>query len=156
MKKLLEKIGEFFSSLFNGANRTWKKVSPEVRNALLQGSGIVAIINKNIDQLPDFVLDLILKQYPDLPVEKIKEVLLEVGKVTNIEISDDILVTIQNVQKYLSERTGKVWAIASDTLAKVIAVFLAPKDTKVASIISLIVFVYHRFIKKEVEEPATV
>ncbi len=126
MKKLFEKIGQFFKSLFNGAQRTWDKLSPEVKAALEHGSGIVAIVNKNIDAIPDVILAEIQKKYPDLSIDKLKEGLDAVSSALNLVIDPDIIVTIQNIQKYLGERKGRVWALASDTVAKVVSVFLHP------------------------------
>ena len=152
MKKLLAKIGQFFSGLFNGATKTWNKLEPQVKNAILHGSAIVEVINTNLDKAPDFVFDLIQKKFPDIDKEKLHTGLHQISGALGIAediSSPDVLTLIQNLQIYLSGLKGKVWANISGTIAKALAAALAPPDTKFAAISALMEFVYHSFIKKE-------
>lgn len=151
MKKLLSLIGLFFTGLFNSAQKTWNKLSPEVKAALMNGSGIIEIINSNIDQTPDFVIQLIQKKFPELTIEKIKDGLHQAALGLSIanEINNaDLKATIVNLQKYLEGLKGTTWAKISQTLALGFAAAIAPKGTKFAAISSLMEFVYHSFIKK--------
>lgn len=151
MKKLLSIIGDFFTSLFGGAKKTWKKLSPEVQAALLNGSGIIEIINTNVDEAPDFVIELIQKAFPNLDIEKLKDGLHQaaLGLTVAESINNaDLQTTIENLQAYLKGLQGTTWAKISQALALGIAAALAPPTTKFAAISSLIEFVYHSFIKK--------
>ncbi len=145
------KIFAFFSHLFAGAKKTWQHVEPEVQNAMLHSTGIVDVINKNITQTPQFILELIKKQFPQLPVEKIEAMLKKAAvelKLVDDSLNPDALTTLEAIQKYLASHNGTGWALASDGVAKVIAVFLAPAGTKATTIISLLWWVYQTFIKK--------
>lgn len=148
------KIGHAFKSIFNSAQKAWNKVSPEIQKALLWGSGAVAIINKNVDAAPVFVLDLIEKKFPGLDREKLhngmNQIAQALGVAQNIN-NTDILATIQALQVYLSGLKGKLWANISQTLAAGIAAAIAPPETKFAAISSLVEFVYQHYIKKQVE-----
>jgi len=151
LKKFFAAIGNFFEGLFNAAKRTWNKLSPELQKAMVNGSGVIEAINSNVDKAPSFVLDLIRKKYPDFDTVKLKAALGQLSK--NLKIADDIEdpdleTTIRNLQTYLSGLQGQTWAIISNSLANIIAVAVAPKNTKVAAIIQLMEFVYQSFIKK--------
>ncbi len=144
-------IGHFFEGLFNAAQKTWNKLSPEIQQAMLHGSGIIATINDNVDKAPQFVFDLIQTKFPDLTKEKIEEVLKKGAEGLAIAegINDtDVLTVIQRLQTYLSGLQGKTWARISQTLSLAIAAVLAPGATKFATFASLIEFVYQTFIKK--------
>jgi hypothetical protein len=151
LDKFLAKIGDFFSGLFNAARRTWKKLSPDVQNAMIHASGVIDIINNNVDKVPDFVVEIIQKKFPDLDLEKLKVGLHAVGTELNLleGVNDpDLLTLIEKLQKHLESKQGKAWALISSSMSQILAVILAPAETKVAAIISLIEFVYQHFIKK--------
>lgn len=156
MENFFKKIGLFFRSLFNSAERTWKKVSPEVRDALTQGSSIVDIINRNMQTAPEFVIELIQKAHPSLDRLSILAALRAVADALNIAEDivekDELPEVLQAIQKHLekvkSDRSA-LWAGLSSLAAQVIALAFAPKGTKWATFVTLIEFVYQRFIKKD-------
>jgi hypothetical protein len=153
-KKLFSKIGSFFSDLFNGAAKAWHKLSPEVQNSLLHGSAIVKAINDNINATPDFILDIVQKKFPNLPLDKIKAGLQKVAEGLNVAEginTDDLLALIKALQDYLATKTknGTTWAAISHTIASIFAIAVAPKGTKFAVVSSLLEYVYHRFIKHD-------
>ena len=148
----LQKIGNFFTGLFDAAEKAWDNVSPEVQKALEQGSAIIAVINENIDEAPDFIFDLIQQRFPDLTKEKIVEALNVAAKEANLTREavdgDDIVDVIRDLQIYLSDKEGAFWASASSFLACVLAIVFAPKETKFSTISSLITWVYQAIVKK--------
>lgn len=153
MLKLLEKIGQFFAGLFNAAKRAWKKASEPFKDALLKASGIVDIINTNVNSLPPIVIQIILQKFPDLNIDKIKEIILEVSKDLHIAentADTDLEVMLARLQEVLAttkQDSGKTWAKISHTAYLAIAVLLAPVGTKLAAIVSLAEYVYHDLIK---------
>lgn len=151
LDKLFHAIGSIFTGLFNSAKKTWKKLSPEVQNALLHGSAVVATINDNIDASPDFIIEILQKKFPDLTKEKLHEGLGKVAealKLAEATNTDDLETLIKNIQVYLGSLKGKVWAAISHTIASVFAVVAAPPETKFAVISSMIEYVYQHLIKK--------
>ena len=149
--KLLHSIGDFFTHLFSSAAKTWKKVSPELQAALLVGSDIVNELNLNIDQTPDFIIDLLLQKHPELTKEQLHAYLQQAssGLATAHEINNqDLETTISALQKFMGSLEGSTWAKISNTLAAGIAAAKAPAGTKFAAISSLLNYVYHAFIKK--------
>lgn len=156
MQNFLKKIGLFFKAIFDSAARTWKKVSPEVRDALLQGSSIVDIINRNAKESPDFVIELIQKAHPSLDRPTILAALKAVAEALNVandivekDELEEVLKTVQGHLEKVKEERSAFWAGLSSLAAQVIAFAFAPKGTKWATFVTLIEFVYQRFIKKE-------
>lgn len=152
LKNFFSNIGEFFEGLFNAAKRTWNKIDPVVQKSILHGSGVVEVINRNIDQTPKFIIDLIKNKFPDFDIAKLKLGMAEISKGLNIasDIEDpDLETMVANLQAYLKGLKGKTWAIVSNSMANIIAVFAAPGGTKVAAIIQLMEFAYQTFIKKK-------
>lgn len=152
LKDFIAKIGEFFGHLFAGAEKTWKKLSPQVQDALLYGSGVIDTINKYTDETPLFVWDIIQKKFPKLD----KDHLLKALKSASVELKiaqevndDDLETVIGNLQAYLASLEGTVWAKISEALAKGIAIFTAPPATKWAAIASMMEFVYQTFFKNK-------
>jgi hypothetical protein len=152
LDKLLKKIGQFFENLFNGAEKAWDKLDDKVQDAMIKASEIVDTINRNLDSTPETIILIIQTKFPGVPIEKIREVLHKVGDELNLLEGipdDDLLTTIQRIKDYLGTKKGAGWAIASDTIAKLIAVALAPKETKATQIIALMWYVYQTIVKKQ-------
>jgi|GEM_PF-2160812 len=154
LKSFLLKIGLFFTSLFNAAARTWANVSPEVQDALKQGSGILDIINKHVTESPDIVIRLIQHAFPNVDRESLLVGLRAVTEGLNIAdgiVDNDLNETVNRLQKYLSglkSERAQFWAGISSLAAKLLALAFAPKGTKWATFEALMEFVYQRFIKK--------
>lgn len=148
--RLLEKIGNFFEGLFNAAAKTYNDQSPEVQAALKDGSEILAIINKNVTEAPEFVIELIQEAFPSLDRETLLNGLKSVAKginQTDAILADTLEDTILNLQKHLEGLEGTFWAGVSELSAKILAVFFAPAGTKWMVISQLMGFVYHKYVK---------
>lgn len=141
-------IGQFFVGLFNAAKKTYSKLSDEQKAALQQGTGLVAIINDNLTLAPAEVRALIQKAFPDLDEVKLETALFEVARSFNTTGLQDLDGAILVLQDHLTRLDGKAWAVASHAAAALLSVLFAPADTKVATIVSLIEWVYQHFIKK--------
>ena len=151
LTNFIKKIGEWFASLTKGAEKVWDNTEPEIKDALLKASGIVDVINKYVSKPPEFILEMLLAKFPDLPVEKIQEIVTEVAKdlnLANTAIQPDILVTLDNIKVYLAAHTGSKWARLSENIANGIAIFLAPAGTPWNKIGTIMWWVYQTFIKK--------
>ncbi len=151
LDKLLKSIGAFFVGLFNAAKKVWLKLSPELRDAMLQGSGIVAILNENVGKEGSVLLALIKAAYPEVSEEKLKEAMdkaasyLKLGEELN---NADLLTTLESIAKHLDTTTGSTWAQTSHDLYLIVAKLFAPEGSKFSVFVQLAEFVYHSFIKK--------
>jgi hypothetical protein len=151
IKNIAKKAGDGLAKLFSNAEAAWKKLSPQVQDSLVKASGIVAAINDKVDMLPVELYATLQKEF-GFDKAKLDALLDEVAKGINLGMSlndDNAIELLQNIQQYLKDKEGKFWANASDTIARLVAIFLAPKSTKFAVIASFITFAYHRFVKKD-------
>lgn len=149
--RLLATIGMFFAGIFDAAARTYNAQSQEVKDALKDGSAILAIINENVTEAPERVIDLIQKAFPTLTRDKLLDGLNAVAKGINHAeaiAADTLEDTIKNIQAYLESLEGTFWAGVSELSAKILAVFFAPAGTKWATISLLMEYVYQKLIKK--------
>lgn len=149
--KLLRGVGSFFTGLFDAARKAFKKLSPEAQSALIAGSGIIELINSNLDKSANDIRWLIATRYPELPLSKIESALFEVLHHLNIATDSTKLEDLISILKdYLKKLEGTdKWKTASHSAAVVLSTVLAPKETKFAAIVSLIEFVYKLLIKKQ-------
>lgn len=144
MKEFFKKIGTFFSSLFNAAERTWNKIPSETRQAIVDGSGVISFINEHIDDSVEDLTKALQAQYPTLSTENMEKV----AAAWNLPFDEGDLVSIVGaIQAHLKPLEGKIWAGVSDGLARVIAGLTSPEGTKYAVISSLMEFAYQKFIK---------
>lgn len=149
--KLFKKLGQIFVSLARGAQKVWEKTQPEIQQALLKGSGIVDVVNKYINEKPDFIIEILKQRFPEFTDEKIKAIFDEVYKNLNLAkdgIVPDLNQTVQNVADYIKQHTGSKWAKVSEEIANGIALFLAPEGTAWNKINTIMWWVYQTFIKK--------
>ena len=133
------------------AKKVWRKLDKPVQDAILFGSGVVDYINRNIDVVPVELTTGILAKF-GINRDELNAILAKVA--TDLNLAKDIKAlsleeVVELVQAYLKTKKGVDWAIASDTIAKVISVFKSPKETKASVILQLIVFAYQTFIKKK-------
>ncbi len=136
-----------FTDLFNSAEKAWHKLEPEVQAALIHGSGVVKVINENLDKTPDIVFSIIEKKFPDLTKANLESGLAKVNAAFGIAEgvdSPDLLTLIQNIQKYLSGLKGKFWENASSIISQTLAIALAPDETPFAKIVQFIEFVFRK------------
>jgi len=139
-----------FTDLFNSIEKAWNKLEPEVQSALIKGSGVISVINQNLQSTPQEVFDLIEKKFPDLTKEKLTDGLAKVTaglKVAQDTANPDALTTIQNLQTYFSGLQGKFWQGASSTMSQILAIALSPDDTSFGKIAMFIEYVYRKKVK---------
>ena len=142
-----------FTDLFNSAEKAWHKLEPEVQDSLIKGSGIIEVINKNIESTPDEVFELIQKKFPDVTKEKLEAGLQKVsegfGIATDVTNTPDLQTLITNIQKYLSSLKGKFWESASSIAAQLLSIFFAPDETPFAKVVQFIEYAYRKIILKQ-------
>lgn len=142
-------LERFVNKIFKGSKTLWEKLSPEVQEALIKSSSVVAVINSIIDQTPSFILDVILNKV-GISKEKLHEILVQVANVLNIakdENDSDIVVLLGNVKDKLASLDGGDWEGYSETLANFIALYNTPQETTFSVIASVMKFVYESFVR---------
>jgi len=139
-----------FTDLFDSVAKAWNKLEPKVQDALVKGSGIINVINTNLQATPDEVFDLIQKKFPDVTKENLTAALANVTDKLKVaqDIEDpDLLTTIKNLQAYFAGFHGKFWEGTASTASQLLSIALAPDETNFAKIAMFIEFVYRKKIK---------
>lgn len=139
-----------FTDLFNSVEKAWNKLDPKIQDALVHGSGIIGIINQNLEATPDVVFDLIQKKFPDISKEKLQTALGEVTdklKVAQDTANPDLLTTIKNLQTFFTGFHGRFWEGTASTASQLLSIALSPDDTPFAKIAMFIEYVYRKKIK---------
>ncbi len=139
-----------FTDLFNSVEKAWNKLDPKVQDAVIKGSGVISIINSNLQSTPDVVFDLIEKKYPDVTKENLTAALANVTDKLNVAqgiANPDLLTTIKNLQTYFSGFQGKFWEGTASTASQLLSIALAPDETPFAKVALFIEYVYREKIK---------
>jgi hypothetical protein len=139
----------WIGDLFNAAEKAWHKLEPEVQAALLHGSGVINVINQNLQATPQAVFDLIDKKFPDLTKENLTAGLAKVAAAFGIAeqtANPDLLTTIEGIQKYLSTLKGNIWQGISSAMAQILSIAIAPNETPFEKIVQLIEWVYKKIV----------
>lgn len=146
--KLLQTIGHFFAGLFNEAEKAYSNLTPEQQAALVNGSGIVDIINSMLTAEAADVRKAIQEKFPNIDEQRLEQGLFAVANSLNLTGFTSVDDCIAALQKHFAGLTGKVWEGASHGAAGILAILFAPPETKFAAIASLLEWVYQHFIKK--------
>lgn len=148
--RLLAAIGSIFTGLFNEMKKVYNDLPQEAKDALLHGTGIIDILNTEIGKTPAELRALILSKYPDLDETKLEEGLFRLIHVFKLlPDSNNIDDVITAIQSHLKSLEGKEWATFSHAASSLLAALFSGPETKVASIVSLIEYVYQHFFKKQ-------
>lgn len=148
--RLLAAIGGIFKHVFEGARKTFDQLTPEQQAALKHGSGVVALINSELNNTPAEVRAAILEQFPDLDIATLETGLFQVATSFNLAPKEHNLEDIiAALQAYLSTLHGSIWEGITQGVASVLAVILAPAGTKFAAVGQLMEYVYQTFFKKK-------
>lgn len=163
MLAFLSKIGSFLAGLFQSTEHAYDKLEPAIKNAMEHASGVVAVINANLNVAPSFVIDAITKHFPEMDLASMHAGLLNVARIlaigTDLSEQSTLEEVVSKLQGYLGSLKGTTWANVCNTIAEGIAICLAPPGTKFALISIFMEHVFQRFIKPKVyvatEQPAT-
>lgn len=161
---IFSSIFHFFSDLFSSVKKAWDTLPVQVQTGLLNGSGILNIINQFVDQDPKLVIATIQKNYPDENLDAIYSGLVTIAKTYNVlpaTVPPDLEGIVAVIQTFLKAQEAKSWPAVLFNAASILANILAGADTPYEIIVSVLQFVYTTFIKnKEIQfasvPPATV
>ena len=143
-------LGSIFQHVMTGAEKTFNELPQETKDALIHGSGVLDFINKEIGKLPEEIEAGLLTTFPDLNVESLKAGLFAICKALNIQVDENSLPDmIAKLQAHITSLQGNTWDAIMNGAANILAIFLAPANTKFAAVASLMEYVYQTFFKKK-------
>jgi hypothetical protein len=143
-------LAHLFNSLFNATRDAWNKLPKNIQDGLLNGSGILNIINQYADQDPKLVIATIQANYPNENLDLIYTGLVAVAKSFNL-IPGAVPATLEEVvaliQAHLKSVEATVWPAIIQAAAGVLATILSGSGTPFEIISTLLQFVYTNFVK---------
>lgn len=150
----IESIGDFFVGLFNKVEKAWKQLSPEIKAATLQASGIIAIINANVSATPAVIWSLIETQFPGITQESVTSAIVKanntVNAVNTVADTASFEEALLAIQKYLSGLEGNKFIIVVKTVVTLLADVFAPGETIIQKIELVLEYVYQELVKPHV------
>lgn len=143
-QNIFQKIGAWFEGLFNEGVKLYNSLPPDVQQSLVNGSGITAIIAKNINQPANLVTALVQKLYPTVDPAIIQGFLEEIQKMKdpNATPAIDLESAVAWAQGYLQQHdSGSFLSVAATDLYTTLTVLFTP-ETPLEKIIGLGTIVY--------------
>lgn len=140
-------IGHLFGDLFSATKRAWNHLPPAVQSGLLNGSGILNIMDQFIGQDPKLTIATIQANYPQTDLSLLYTGLSAVARSYNLTVPvtlEDLIVTIQG---HLRDVEATVWPAVMQADAGILATILSGSGTPFEIISTLLQFVYTNFIK---------
>lgn len=143
-KTFFGKVLSIFTDIFSSAaKKLWESLSESDQSALKNGSGVLKVINDNIDKAPEEIKQIIEEKYPEVPLETIAELAAHF----NLIVGDKVEDAIAALQEWLKSKEGTVWENAMNIAAQTLSFFLSGKEGRPGIFAALMEKVYRWFIK---------
>ena len=149
---IFKKVALFLVSLFNSMEAYYKKLATDLQEVIKKASGIIAIVNSNLQATPDIVFTIIQAKYPDVTKEQLTGYLNTINGAINTVSSiavPDFDTALKNLQAFLSKFQGNAWVSVTQNAVGLLISLLAP-STPVQKLTIVLEYVYNNFIKGKV------
>lgn len=154
---LLQEIGDWFEGLFNESEKLYNELTEDEKAAAQWGSGLIAVISKDLDAIPADVVILLQQKFPTLSLTVVQGFLDQlIQKISNVQ--NKVPLTLEDaiaaVQTYFKQYTGSTLSTVLND-AYIFVTLLFTPTTAVEKIINLAVYVYQAIVKPHVNTPTT-
>lgn len=131
------------------------KLQTGEQEAIKQASGIIAIVNANLQLVPEQVWDIIQTKFPDVTEEHVTELINKLNATiaaVDDYISEDYGTALIKLQAYLAQyvNTHNVWAAITRSVVEILADIKLNGKLNIQTITTVLEFVYQTFIKGKV------
>lgn len=157
-ESFIERFGDWITGIFHHSETLYDTLTAEEKKAGVWASGLIAIINANLNAVPAVVITIIQQKFPDLSVDVIHGFLDEVrNKIDNL--GSAIPLTLEDAivwaQQFLGQHEGdhSAWAVITTTAVNLLATLFSP-TTVVEKFINVGLYIYHLIVKPHVEGTA--
>lgn len=155
---IIAKFGPQMKPIIKTGEDIYDNLNGYAQQGAQWASGIIAIVNQNIDATPPVIKNLIAEKFPDLSLDVVHGFLdtamakLNKGR-TSIPLTlEDAIAEVQGFLKP-HENDPTVWGIVSKGLYTFLAVLFSP-DTAAQELEAAGEYVYHLIVKPHVEGTA--
>jgi len=141
--------------ILRAARKVYEKMAAIEQSAIVNMSGVLAIINANLDQSGIDITAKIKEQYPDIDLDGLKQALCEVASQlqrTTFNYSalrpEDRKVenVVANIAYYLKKFSGDAWIAETKKLVTLLAKFYSP-ETPIQKFFDVLEFVYQDIVR---------
>lgn len=140
-------LSKLFSDLFSATHKAWDDLPKNVQDGLLNGSGILNILNQFTGQDPKLTIATIQANYPDENLDAIYGGLSAVAKSFNLQIPATLEDLVVVIQTHLKSIDATIWPAVISAAASILATILSGTGTPFEIVASLLQFVYTNFVK---------
>jgi hypothetical protein len=140
----------FFVGLFNAAKKQWIKLEALEQTTATYASGLIAIINKDLTQIPDEFWAVVQANFPALTKDQVTAWMNSAVKFLDIANADASLSfedALAALQAYLSKHTGNAWIVATQGLVGVFLTVISPNISDIQKITSIMEYIYLDIVK---------
>lgn len=148
-----EKIGLWHPHFEDGIVGVYNQLADAEKIAIADASGWIAVINANLNAVPDFVFQLIQTKFPEATKDKVTEVVSKVNAALHL-VEDNTPATFEDavtaLQAYLSKYDGSVWIAITKAVVSIAANILVDGKLSIETISTVLDLVYHTIVKPKV------
>lgn len=154
-ESLLQRFGDWISGIFSSADDVYNKLTDDEKRAAVWGSGLIHVVEQNIDAAPDAVKIAIQTAFPDLSIDVVQGFLDELRNRVDT-LNSETPLTLEDAitwaQNYLKnyQGTGTTLDIIRSTAAQILQTLLSP-TTPIQKFISIGLMVFHLIVKPHVQ-----
>lgn len=160
MLNFLIKLLPWIFDLWKAVKKVYLKMSMIEKTAIGNMSGVIAIINANIDQSAEDIIEAIKAKYPEIDLDGLNQALCEVakalGNVFNLSGAGHpytLYETIGNLKRYLSKFQGDTWIAETKKIVTLLAKIYSP-ETPIQKFFDVLEYVYQEIVKPYIQASA--
>lgn len=140
-------IGHLFATLFGATKTAWEKAPQAVKDAMLNGQGILNIINHATGVKPSDVITTIQAAYPGVPLDLLYSGLSKVAQGYNLTVPASLPDLITVIQTHLKSLDEGIWPAIIQGAANVLSLVFAPESTPFEVIATLAQWAFTNLVR---------
>jgi hypothetical protein len=156
---VLTKLGLFMKPIIKSGEDIYDLLTEDEKKAAQWSSGLIAIVNNNIDKTPSVIIQLVQTKFPDLSLDVIHgfiDTLLNKLKFVQGEIPLTLEDAVAKLQAFLKQHEGdhNVWGIISKAAVTVLTLLFSP-GSEAQKIEASLEYIYHLIVVPHVTATPT-
>jgi len=155
-ESFIERFGDWIEGIFHKSEDIYNTLEETAKKAAVWGSGLIAVVNTQLNALPTMVIDLIKQKFPDLSIDVVHGFLdILRTKIDNAASQipltlEDAIAWLQNFLANHKSTSDSIWGVISATAGQILATLFSP-ETAIEKFLSIGLWIYHLIVKPHVE-----
>jgi hypothetical protein len=155
LASVIQQLGSWFGIVIDKGEQLYEELSDEEKQAAQWGSGVLAVVNQDLNAIPADVIKVIEQKFPELDLDTLHGFIDELrNKVDTVQSQipltlEDAIAWLQgHLKKYEGDNT--TLGIITKGLANILALIFVP-GTAAQKIGGALEYIYHLIIKPHVQ-----